>query len=1526
MADNIITLGIDPKDIKSLEDAESALTRLGTAAGLTDKELKDLSKSVAESVKSIKSLDVAKSPFSAMAANSKELIPHLQQANKELQQTAKWNTALLSNKVFVNQITDTKALIITQQRLNSEIEKQAVLKANLREEKGLAFSDLNLRRAKEETEELEKQLTLIKRKNSVEAPRDRLRLLLEEKEVEKGMAAIRAQGLQAGKDLRAEQTRGRIKLLLEEKEVEKGMAAIRARGLQAGKDLRAEQIRKRIKLLLEEKAVEKGMADLRSRGIKAGEASRATTEAVKAKDAAKKLKEETKGLTEAQKIQHGVVRGLSGGMGALWLSYGQSTAAIAAMGVAYSITTVAVQEFNSAIDLDYLTRYAAAIDDTSTSFTSMQDSLLSISGVASGPVELAGGLRELVKAGLEADDVMKGGLLKTLSKFATVAELDMTEATRLAVTQVKAFGDITKESTGITLDYTAATEQMVAAVFSAPIAFDDLANALPHLAELAVTVRASFDEILTALSLMGEAGIRGTKAATGLRTGLTKLVTPGKQVQEVFDAVGVSISDAFDEKGNLDVKKGLELFKQVFDQLDAVSKVKFAKDTFGLKAQKLLSILNGLDEWDARNLEIRESAGSIEVAYAKIRDSLKIAKSEFSAAFTSESAKKLIPVVEALTKVVQFATDNMKVLLTAAEDAAIGITKAFTPFLHAVDLLKALDFSGAVSGQVSDLTGEGAKYFENLLFGELEPLSPELLATLDLDTAEAEKQLEDIGKEGLKVDLGLKEGAKPVEGINIEALKATGKALEKFEKLKASVGSLMSAADWEDLEKAANSFEDLSDFSGDFITRYSEESSTAIGKLEKAFDDLGISADKYFKSSSDARKGDTGKEYFKALETAAKAYITAQKEVKKLNQEISRGEENLSAKLRELSRVNASPLDSRKAQLSEIRELEDRAKNIGESAAQVDTSAIGGKTKYNELIKEQIRLLEKAATVADSLGSSAESADKGLVAMAKAEYDAAKSALSGRNIQENRERLKSASAYYRELSSDVDAVAAAKNRLAAAEKAVQRHNTSQTREAVKSAADNYNLVKSLDAAGAATDKLSVAKLRLTSAEKRLGLKGRSRSKEAKDTLKLVEAERKLARAGSQLDRSTTRGNVEKYREAYREYEKLYNAQKAKSGDAITKEAALKEKMEEVRRVAEEILNVKREHSTETQGQIDKQAEAWGIVGSGVKSAEDSVKNYTAAVVLAAKESDNLYSITTGKKIKTPNIPTPRDVPTSQGIPIPEVDQDQLVEVGKQMEATWVKVKEALEAYHDTISNGAPVLEYFLKTTVASLNLINEMWATLAVSVTDYIQAIGAIPAVKVPSTSGEAPSSSKKAEQTKLIPDELPKIDPDELSASIEQINSLWKDAEVYVKDYHDTIYEGAPALQYLLKTTSGSLGLIDDMWTAVTRAVDKYSDAIRAIPAVTPPQTAAAPGRALGGDVSAGQPYTVGEVGKELFIPNVSGTIVPNNKLGTNEKSSNKTVDINLNFNGEAIKLQGTQPNVDSFVASLETLKRRAA
>jgi hypothetical protein len=54
---------------------------------------------------------------------------------------------------------------------------------------------------------------------------------------------------------------------------------------------------------------------------------------------------------------------------------------------------------------------------------------------------------------------------------------------------------------------------------------------------------------------------------------------------------------------------------------------------------------------------------------------------------------------------------------------------------------------------------------------------------------------------------------------------------------------------------------------------------------------------------------------------------------------------------------------------------------------------------------------------------------------------------------------------------------------------------------------------------------------------------------------------------------------------------------------------------------------------------------------------------------------------------------------------------------------------------------------------------------------------------------------------------------------------------------------------------------------------------------------------RAMGGPVASGSAYVVGEKGPELFVPHASGTIVPNNKMGSSGGGGTGSVTVNYNI-----------------------------
>ena len=81
---------------------------------------------------------------------------------------------------------------------------------------------------------------------------------------------------------------------------------------------------------------------------------------------------------------------------------------------------------------------------------------------------------------------------------------------------------------------------------------------------------------------------------------------------------------------------------------------------------------------------------------------------------------------------------------------------------------------------------------------------------------------------------------------------------------------------------------------------------------------------------------------------------------------------------------------------------------------------------------------------------------------------------------------------------------------------------------------------------------------------------------------------------------------------------------------------------------------------------------------------------------------------------------------------------------------------------------------------------------------------------------------------------------------------------------------------------------LVDSVWASIKRLFGEIKNSAVAT-AVTKAFNAVV-GRAVGGSVTAGQAYTVGEFGKETFIPTTNGKIIPNGGMGQN---------ITINMNG---------------------------
>ena len=105
------------------------------------------------------------------------------------------------------------------------------------------------------------------------------------------------------------------------------------------------------------------------------------------------------------------------------------------------------------------------------------------------------------------------------------------------------------------------------------------------------------------------------------------------------------------------------------------------------------------------------------------------------------------------------------------------------------------------------------------------------------------------------------------------------------------------------------------------------------------------------------------------------------------------------------------------------------------------------------------------------------------------------------------------------------------------------------------------------------------------------------------------------------------------------------------------------------------------------------------------------------------------------------------------------------------------------------------------------------------------------------------------------------------------------------------------------------------------TAALERQKEVLQGMPQYNPSGTSYEPydGRYAGGPVTGGTPYIVGEKGPELFVPNNSGQIIPNNQLG----GSGDTTEIYLNFSNRRVgPLQSTKQIARDVLKEFEIMQ----
>lgn len=207
----------------------------------------------------------------------------------------------------------------------------------------------------------------------------------------------------------------------------------------------------------------------------------------------------------------------------------------------------------------------------------------------------------LIKSGLSADDLLTSNAIESILKFAGGNDLDIDTATQFAVNLGTVFSKPVEEW-GKMLD------MVTKAADISVIDVEDIMDSLTYTGGIASGLGRELEEVLGIISVMGQAGLRGRVAGTGLQAFFTRILSAGELSDKAIDNApseyvgnmyNAFIAEAVNPDGSFkemdDVAALLDL---AMSELNDQEQAWFAKKLFGLYQMKAAYALTGAVDGD----------------------------------------------------------------------------------------------------------------------------------------------------------------------------------------------------------------------------------------------------------------------------------------------------------------------------------------------------------------------------------------------------------------------------------------------------------------------------------------------------------------------------------------------------------------------------------------------------------------------------------------------------------------------------------------------------------------------------------------------------------------------------------------------------------------------------------------------------------------------------------------------------------------------------------------------------------------
>lgn len=205
--------------------------------------------------------------------------------------------------------------------------------------------------------------------------------------------------------------------------------------------------------------------------------------------------------------------------------------------------------------------------------------------------ESASALQYMAMAGWDTSDMLSG--ISGIMSLAAADGLDLAATSDIVTDALTAFGMKASDSSHF-------ADVLAKASSSANTNVSMLGESFKYVAPLAGAMGYSAEDVSVALGLMANASIKGSMAGTSLKTALSNLASPTKQMQEIMDKYKLSITDTTGKA--LPLSDVLIRLREKFGGLSEAEQTAAASTLFGKEAMSgMLAIINA-SESDFNNL------------------------------------------------------------------------------------------------------------------------------------------------------------------------------------------------------------------------------------------------------------------------------------------------------------------------------------------------------------------------------------------------------------------------------------------------------------------------------------------------------------------------------------------------------------------------------------------------------------------------------------------------------------------------------------------------------------------------------------------------------------------------------------------------------------------------------------------------------------------------------------------------------------------------------------------------------------